>query len=192
MVFADSVGAILAFAALSAGDACVEAFAVLFLALALLAVAAPALMFGMLQLMAQVVPGLLDLVLVGLVVAAAVAVAVVSAHLALPEALAVHLQAFGLFAGAAVFLFLRDGGRGGNFAALGGDLLIDGEGGFVEFEQVVGDLLVEADGGVDGEVFLGLNQLEGVGDVGDGGEAEEALAKQVDLAHILYCSVKLI
>lgn len=48
MVFADTVGAILALAALSAGDACVEAFAVLFLALTLLAVAAPALMFGML------------------------------------------------------------------------------------------------------------------------------------------------
>lgn len=57
---------------------------------------------------------------------------------------------------------------------------------------MVGDLLVETDGGVDGEVFLGLDELEGVGDVGDGGKTEEAFAKQVDLAHILYCSVKLI
>ena len=56
--------------------------------------------------MALVIPGFLDLMLMGLVVAAAIAVAIVSAHLALPEALAVHLQAFGLFAGAAVFLFL--------------------------------------------------------------------------------------
>ena len=57
---------------------------------------------------------------------------------------------------------------------------------------MVGDLLVKADGGVDREVFLGLDELEGVGNVGDGGKAEEAFAKQVDLAHILYCSVKLI
>ena len=106
MVFADTVGAILALTGLSAGDACVEAFAVLFLTLTLLAVAAPALMLGMLQLMTQVVPGFLDLVLVSLVVATAIAVAIISAHFALPEALAVHLQAFGLFAGAAVFLFL--------------------------------------------------------------------------------------
>ena len=57
---------------------------------------------------------------------------------------------------------------------------------------MVGDLLIKADGGVYGEVFLGLDELEGIGDIGDGGKTEEALAKQVDLAHILYCSVKLI
>lgn len=57
---------------------------------------------------------------------------------------------------------------------------------------MVGDLLIKADGGVYGEVFLGLDELEGIGDVGDGGKTEEAFAKQVDLAHILYCSVKLI
>ena len=53
-----------------------------------------------------------DLVLMRLVIAAAVAIAVFCAEFALSETLAVHFEAFGFFAGAAVFLFLGNGGRG--------------------------------------------------------------------------------
>ena len=44
-------------------------------------------------------------------------------------------------------------------------------------KELLGDVLVEADCGVEGEVFLGLDELQSVGDVGNGGHSEEALAQ---------------
>lgn len=177
MIFAGSIGTVLALAVLSAWHASVEALAVLFLALALLAVAALTVMLDTLELMADVLPGLADLVLVVLVIRAAVAGALIRAHFALPEALAVHLEAFCLFAGAPVFLFFGDGSRGHHLVLSLLDLVIDGELILLLVEELLGDVLVKADGGVEGEVLLGLDKLQGMSDVWDRWQPEETLAQ---------------
>lgn len=69
---------------------------------------------------------LLPAFLVVFVVDASFAAAVFSTNFALPEALAIHFEALGLFAGAASFFFLDGGGGGdGEFVVLLGG--VDGE-----------------------------------------------------------------
>jgi hypothetical protein len=186
---AGAVGAVLALAGLAAGDAGVVALAVLLLALAALAVAPFALVPGVLQLVADGLPGLLHLVVVVLVVAAPVSVALLRAQPPLPEALAVHLQALRLLARAPALPLLRDRRRSTHLLRLLLQVVVD-RGLRLLGVRLLRNVLVEADRRAETEVFLCFYELESVSDVGDRGQSEEALPKQVDLAHILYCSVK--
>ena len=127
--------------------------------------------------MADMVPSLSDLVLVVLVIRAAVAGALVGAHFALPEALAVHFEAFCFFASATVFLFLCDGSGGHHFVLRLLYFVVNRERLILLVEELLRYVLIEADSGVEGEVFLGLDQLHGVGDVGNRWHPKETLAQ---------------
>ena len=70
--------------------------------------------------------------------------------------------------------------------------MIDGELRLFKVKYLFRDMLVESDCLVEREVLLGLDELHGVSNVWDRGDSEETFTKHVDLAHILYCSVKII
>ena len=106
MIFAGSVRTVLTFAGCTTCHAQIEALTVLFLALTLLAVASFALMLSAHQLMADVISSFANLGLMVLVIRAAIARAIISAHFSLSEALAVHLEALALVAVAASVLIL--------------------------------------------------------------------------------------
>ena len=116
MAVALPVGAVLALALHPTRDARVIALAVLLLALALLAVASPPLVLlgcrHRLDLGCLLGQG--DGFEVVVVILAATAGALGSAHLPRGEALTIHLEAFGLLAGAPCFLTLLDVISGGD------------------------------------------------------------------------------
>ena len=79
MVFTKTICTVLTFAALSARNSCVKAFAVLFSALTLFTVAPFSLMPRMLKLVADIFLSLLYLMLMSLVIATAITIAVLCA-----------------------------------------------------------------------------------------------------------------
>jgi len=176
MIFASSIGTILTFAGLPARYTRIEALTILFLALALLAVATFANMFGTLQLMTHMFSGFADLVLVKLVIRAAIAGALFCAHFAFSEALAIHLEAFCFFASATVFLFFSDRSRGHHFILWSIEVVIDREL-LIFLNQLFRDVLIKADSGVERKVLLRLDKLKGMGNIGNGRYPKETLTQ---------------
>lgn len=100
-----------------------------------------------------------------MVVGAAQAGALLRAHLTLPKALTVHFEALGLFAGAAGFFLLGDGGGCGDFIGLFLDLVLNGEFRLLLLFGGWGDVVVEADNGGHVEAAVGLDEEERLVDV---------------------------
>ena len=115
-----------------------------------------------------------------------------SAFLARGEALAVHFEAFCFFAGATRFLFLDEGGWGDGLVLRGLQLAVEGDRGLLEIFQMVGNVVVDAGLRAGGEVAVGLDEQQGLVEVGRRWQPPVALAQQVQLAHILHFSLNYI
>lgn len=124
MGLATSVGAVLAMAVRTTGQARVETLAVFLLTLALLAVAPLTLLFRS-RFIQQTLPSLLPALTMFMVVATSLATAVLTTGPALSEALAVHLEALSFFTCAPSSFFLDGSGCGDFYFFL--EVICDGE-----------------------------------------------------------------
>ena len=167
MGLARTIGTILATTTLSARHPRVETLTVLFLALTLLTVTTLPLMLPILELMTDMLPCLLYHLFVMIVIATTVARTLFRASPTLPETLTVHLQTFSFLACATAFLLLGNWSRSRHYILGSLHLVVNGQLRLLIVEELFRDVLVQTDSRAEMDVFLGLDQLQGVRDVRD-------------------------